>query len=252
MQHHLLLVDDHEEILDFLKDELQDKYLLHLVTDGKAALNLLRREQVDLVISDVMMPEIDGFELCRLIKTNIELNHIPVILLTAKNTLQSKIEGLELGADAYIEKPFSPAHLQAQIASLLANRQRFREHFITSSESIVATNPDQQLMEEINQLILQHIDNTELDVEKLAALMNISRPTLYRKIKTISQLSPHDLINITRLKKAAGLLTTGLYRIAEIADMVGYSSQTNFGRNFLKQFGMTPSEYAQQTRKTSA
>ncbi len=245
----LLIVDDHDEILDFLRDELQDKYLLHLVSDGAVALKVLQEEMIDLVISDVMMPDLDGFELCKRIKTNALFSHIPVVLLTAKNTLQSKVEGLELGADAYIEKPFSPAHLQAQISSLLSNRQRFREHFITSPDSAVGiTHPDKQFMEELTQTILQHIDDSNLDVERLAMLLNISRPTLYRKIKSISQLSPHELINITRLKKAAQLLTLGQYRIIEIADMVGFQSQTNFGRNFSKQFGMTPSEYAQQNR----
>lgn len=243
----ILIVDDEPEILDFLKDELSDKYTIHTAINGADAVALLKRESVQLIISDVMMPVMDGFELCSLIKTDFELCHIPVVLLTAKNTLQSKIEGLELGADAYIEKPFSPAHLQAQIASLLNNRTRVKEHFANSPlahiNSIAHSKSDELFLEQLHALIVAHMDDGMLDVEKLATLMSMSRPTLYRKIKGISNLSPHELINITRLKKAAELLAEGKYRIAEISDMVGFQSQNNFGRNFLKQFGMTPTDY---------
>lgn len=243
----ILIIDDHEDILDFLRDELKEKYQVYTAPNGQAALQLLMLESIQLIISDVMMPEMDGFELCRFIKTNIDYSHIPVILLTAKNTLQSKIEGLELGADAYIEKPFSPAHLQAQVASLLNNRNRVREHFAQSPQaeitSMAHTHSDEAFLEQLSKIIHQQMDDQDLDVEKLAALMNMSRPTLYRKIKGISHMTPHELINLTRLKKAAELLTQGRYRVAEISDMVGYQSQNNFGRNFLKQFGMTPTEY---------
>lgn len=243
----ILLIDDHEEILDFLKDELKEKYQVYTAANGQAALQILILEPIQLIISDVMMPEMDGFELCRFIKTNIDYSHIPVVLLTAKNTLQSKIEGLELGADAYIEKPFSPAHLQAQVASLLNNRNRVREHFAQSPQaeisSMAHTHSDEAFLEQLSKIIHQQMDDQDLDVEKLATLMNMSRPTLYRKIKGISHMTPHELINLTRLKKAADLLTQGRYRVAEISDMVGYQSQNNFGRNFLKQFGMTPTEY---------
>jgi two-component system cell cycle response regulator len=202
---------------------------------------------VHLVISDVMMPVMDGFELCRLIKTNFDFSHIPVILLTARNTLQSKIEGLKLGADAYIEKPFSPEHLQVQIANLLTNRSKIREYFANSPlvhiKSMAYSTADEQFLETLNEAIRHHLEDTELDVERLARIMNMSRPTLYRKIKAISNLTPNELINITRLKKAAELLAAGEHKVYEVADMVGYHSQNNFGRNFLKQFGITPTEY---------
>ncbi len=189
----------------------------------------------------------DGFELCRLIKSNFDYSHIPVILLTARNTLKSKIEGLELGADAYIEKPFSPEYLQVQIANLLTNRNKIKEYFASSPlvhiKSIAYSKADELFLEKVNDCIAKNLEDTELDVEKLAKLMNMSKPTLYRKIKSLSDLSPNELINITRLKKAAELLLEGKYKIYEVADLVGYASQTNFGRNFLKQFGMTPSDY---------
>jgi two-component system cell cycle response regulator len=243
----LLLVDDNEEILEFLETELNEKYTIVKAIDGEAALELLRQEVIQLVISDIMMPVMDGFELCKIIKTNFEYSHIPVILLTAKNTLQSKIQGLETGADAYIEKPFSPEYLQVQIANLLMNRAKIKEYFVSSPlvhiKSMAHTKTDELFLEKVNEAVYANLEDAALDVEKLAKLMNMSKPTLYRKIKSISDLTPNELINITRLKKAAELLVEGKYKIYEVADMTGYGSQTNFGRNFLKQFGMTPSDY---------
>jgi DNA-binding response OmpR family regulator len=243
----LLLIDDNEEILEFLEHELNEKYTVIKALNGQEAIELLNENAVQLVISDVMMPVMDGFELCRTIKTNFDHSHIPVILLTAKNTLQSKIEGLELGADAYIEKPFSPEYLQVQIANLLINRDKIKEHFASSPlvhiKSMAYSKADELFLERVNDCILKNLEDTELDVEKLARFMNMSKPTLYRKIKSLSDLSPNELINITRLKKAAELLAEGSYKIYEVADMVGYASQTHFGRSFHKQFGMTPTEY---------
>ena len=243
----ILVVDDHEDILTFLSNDLQEKYQVYTALNGRQALSVINEQIIQLVISDVMMPVMNGFELCNAIKTNFAISHIPVILLTARNTLQSKIEGLETGADAYIEKPFSPEHLQAQIASLLSNRNKIKEHFANSPlvhiNSMAYTKADEIFLDELNDAILKNIENSELDVEQLAKMMNMSRPTFYRKIKAVSDLTPNELINITRLKKAAELLLTGNYKIYEISDMVGFSSQTNFARSFLKQFGSTPSDY---------
>ena len=243
----ILLADDNEEILDFIEGELSEQYTVIKALDGLAALDILKNETVHLIVSDVMMPEMDGFALCRTIKTHFEYSHIPVILLTAKNSLQSKIEGLETGADAYIEKPFSPEFLLAQIASLLSNRAKIKEYFASSPlvhiKNAAYSREDEQFLEKLNALILEYMADPALDVDKLACLLNMSKPTLYRKIKSISDLTPNELINLTRLKKAATLLAEGTYKIYEVADMTGYNSQTNFGRNFLKQFGMTASDY---------
>ena len=253
----ILLVDDEEEILDFLERILKTKYTIFSAPGGPEALNILALEAVQLVISDVMMPEMDGFELCKKIKSDFEHSHIPVILLTAKNTIQSKIEGLEIGADAYIEKPFSKEHLLAQIASLLANRNMIRDFFASSPlvhiKSMAHSKADERFLETLNETICRNMEDTDLDVEKLAKIMNMSRITLYRKIKAISNLTPVELINITRLKKAAELLADGDNKIYEISYMAGFSSQSNFSRNFLKQFKMTPTEYMhmKQSEKTS-
>lgn len=243
----ILLVDDNEEILEFLERMLNKKYTILKAEDGKKALEVLNAEAVQLVISDVMMPVLDGFELCKIIKANYEYSHIPVILLTAKNTIQSKVDGLELGADAYIEKPFSKEHLQAQIASLLANRNTIREFYASSPlvhiKSMAHSKSDERFLETLNDTICTNIEDVDLDVEKLAKIMNMSRITLYRKIKAISVLTPIEVINLTRLKKAAELLAEGDHKIYEISYMVGFSSQSNFARNFQKQFNITPTEY---------
>ncbi|WP_316838539.1 response regulator [Pedobacter gandavensis] len=244
----VLLVDDNEEILDFISDDLSEKFQVLVAKHGLDGLAILEQEIVHLVISDVMMPEMDGFEFCKRIKTSVEFSHIPVILLTAKNTMQSKIEGLELGADVYLEKPFSPEFLQVQASSLIANRNKIKAYFSSSPllhlKSIAYSKADEQFLEKIQAIIDKNISNQDLDVEHLADNMNMSRPTLYRKIKSISNLTPNELINISRLKRAAELLSQGLLKIYEISELVGYSSQTHFGRIFSKQFGMSPTEYA--------
>jgi DNA-binding response OmpR family regulator len=243
----ILLVDDEEEILQFLDRVLRVKFTVFKAENGKEALQILQAETIQLVVSDVMMPEMDGFALCRAIKGNFDFSHIPVILLTAKNTIQSKVEGLELGADAYIEKPFSKEHLQAQIASLIANRSMVRDYFANSPlihiKSMAHSRSDEKFLETLHETIDTNIDDPDLDVEKLAKILNITRITLYRKIKAITNLSPVELITISRLKKAATLLVEGSYRVYEVAAMVGFSSQSNFARSFHKQFGMSPTDY---------
>ncbi|WP_421944194.1 response regulator transcription factor [Pedobacter sp.] len=245
----ILLVDDEEEILEFIADDLSEKYQVLTAKNGVEALEILSQEIVQLVISDVMMPEMDGYQLCEKMKSSLEFSHIPVILLTAKNSLQAKIEGLELGADAYVEKPFSTEFLQVQVASLIKNRNKIKAYFASSPlihiKTMAYSKSDEHFLEKLQNLINEQLDNPELDVEHLADHMNMSRPTLYRKIKSISNLSPNELINIARLKKAAELLNDGDLKIYEISEQVGYSSQTHFGRNFSKQFGMSPSEYIQ-------
>ncbi|GAO43862.1 response regulator transcription factor [Flavihumibacter petaseus] len=249
----LLIVEDNEEMLDFIAGDLSERYAVQKAANGKEALAILQEQTVHLIISDVMMPEMDGFEFCRLIKSSVDYSHIPVVLLTAKNALQSKIQGLELGADAYIEKPFSPEFLQAQVANLLANRDKLKDYFANSPlvhiRSMAHTKSDEQFLETLRGIIYEHIEEEELDVEMIARKMNMSRPTLYRKIKSLSNLTLHELINLSRLKRAAELLASGDYKIFEVAAMVGFRSQTNFGRSFAKQFGVSPSAYNQQLRQ---
>lgn len=243
----ILLVDDNTELLEALGDELGEIYTVETATNGQLALEVLKKTDIQVVVCDVMMPVMDGFEFCRIIKSNLEYSHFPVILLTARNTLQSRIEGLELGADAYIEKPFSVEHLIVQIANLISNRNKLRSYFAQSPlaniRSIAHTESDEVFLEKLNEVIHNNIDDQLLDIDKLARLMNTSRTSLFRKIKAISNLTPNELITITRLKKAAQLLVETNYKIFEIAYMLGFNSQTSFGRSFYKQFNMAPTEY---------
>jgi ligand-binding sensor domain-containing protein/signal transduction histidine kinase/DNA-binding response OmpR family regulator len=242
----LLLVEDNKEILSFIEGELKPAYNILKAYNGQEALKILQKENVQLVVSDIMMPVMDGIELCKKIKTDLQFSHIPIILLTAKNSLSSKIEGLEVGADAYIEKPFAFEHLQAQIANLLTNRNNIKEYFarspLTHIKGIACTKADKNFLERLNNIIYENITNMELDVDQLSKMMNMSRPTLYRKIKALSDLTPNELINLSRLKKAAELLGQE-YKINEVAAMVGYSLPGNFSRDFQKQFGITPTHY---------
>lgn len=244
----ILIVDDNKEILEFLAEDLEDKYTVLSATNVKAAFSLLEKHMVQLIISDIIMPDIDGYTFCTRIKKSVEYSHIPFILLTAKNTLHAKIEGLEKGADAYIEKPFSPEYLQVQISNLLANRNRMRDFFSSYPYAHIKTtahsSADEIFLAKLTSLIIQSIDDPEVSVDTLAKAMHISTPTLYRKIKTISDLTPNEMINITRLKRAAELLVQEKFSINEVSIMVGFASATHFGRNFLKQFGMSPSAYA--------
>ena len=243
----VLLVEDNTEILGYLGRELSHYYNILRAADGQEATTILQEENVHLVISDIMMPVMDGIALCREMKTDIRFSHIPIILLTAKNSVSSRIEGLEVGADAYIEKPFSMDHLAAQIANLLQNRDIIKDYFarspLTHIKGIAFSRADKDFLEQLNTIILEHLADSELDVDMLSSKMNMSRPTLYRKIKGISDMTPNELINLSRLKKAAELLAEKNYKINEVADMVAYSIPTNFSRDFQKQFGVSPSGY---------
>ncbi|MBO9660562.1 MAG: response regulator, partial [Chitinophagaceae bacterium] len=252
----LLIVEDNKEILQFIQRELSQLFSIYRAHNGEDALEVLTKENIALVISDIMMPVMDGIELCRKMKTDIQYSHIPIILLTARNTLHSKIEGLEVGADAYIEKPFDLEHLQAQINNLLANRQIIREYFAKSPlahlKGMVSSKADKNFLDELNRVIQSNITDMDLDVDKLSRMMNMSRTSFYRKIKGISDLTPNELINISRLKQAAELLASGEYKINEVAGMVGYSVNSNFSRDFHKQFGESPSSYVAGLKKDAA
>ncbi len=248
----ILIVDDNEDILAFLSDDLSEKYSVFTARNGNEALELLLDQPVQLIISDVMMPCMDGFELCERLRSDFNFSHIPIILLTVKNTVQSKIAGLNSGADVYVEKPFSPEYLSAQVSSLLNNRNRLKDYFAKSPlvhvRSIAHTRVDEEFLERLNALILGNLEDATLDVEKLAVMMNMSRPTLYRKIKSISNLSPSEMINITRLNKAVEWISNGETHLNEIVFRAGFSSLTQLGRSFQRQFNMSPSEYAKKVR----
>ncbi|WP_316828121.1 two-component regulator propeller domain-containing protein [Pedobacter miscanthi] len=243
----VLLVEDNRDILNYMFNELSLNYTIIKAENGTEALDVLDKENIHLVISDIMMPVMDGIELCKRMKTDLLYCHVPIILLTAKNSLTSKIQGLDVGADAYIEKPFSFSHLIAQMNSLLSNRNRLKNYFahapLAHIKGIASSKADADFLTKFNKMIESNILDTALDVEKLSSLMNMSRPTLYRKIKSLSDMTPNELINLTRLKKAAELLAEGTYKVNEVAFMIGYPSHANFSRDFQRQFDMSPTGF---------
>jgi AraC-like DNA-binding protein len=169
--------------------------------------------------------------------------------------MESKIMGLENGADAYIEKPFAMVHLQAQIKSLLVNRENTQQFYAHSPlahiKGIACTKADKDFLERLQEAIDDNLTDVDLHVDTLAKLMNMSRGTFYRKIKGLSDLTPNELINISRLKKAAGFLASGNHRITEVANLVGYTTASNFSRDFNKQFGISPSNYIHNLKEQS-
>lgn len=248
----ILLVEDNEEMLTFILDRLEEQFTVETARDGKEALDVLRNNHIDLIISDIMMPVMNGYELCREIKADMDLCHIPFIFLTAKNDLDSKINGLKIGAEAYVEKPFSFNYLRTQILSLLSNRRKEREAFSKRPffpvNNMQMNKADEEFMNKVIQTIQDNIQDDNFSVERMAEILCMSRSSLLRKIKILFNLSPVDFIRLIRLKKAAELIQEGKYRIGDICYMVGINSSSYFSKLFLKQFGMTPKEFEKQNQ----
>ncbi|GHU71174.1 hybrid sensor histidine kinase/response regulator [Bacteroidia bacterium] len=244
----ILVVEDHVEMNNFLSKELSEDYHVISAENGNEAVEFLKTEPIQLILTDVIMPVMDGFELIKWVKTTLEYSHIPIVVLTAKGDLQSHITGLETGADAYIEKPFEMELVSTQITALLNNRHAVKSYFSQSPlvhlKEMAHSKADENFLEKLNELICKKMGNTDLNVNLLADMMNMSRPTFYRKIKAISNTTPNEFVNIIRLRRAAELLLEGKYRINEITDIVGFNSSTYFSRLFQKQFGIKPSEYS--------
>ena len=244
----ILVVDDVVSNVLLLKVLLtNEKFKVVTANNGKDALVQAAEKQPDLILLDVMMPEMNGFELCRTLKTNIEYSHIPIILLTAKATIQSKIEGIELGADDYIEKPFSTEYLLARIANLLSNQEKLRQAFTSSpfvnAQTIALTKADEAFLEKLTEVIKSNISEPEFNVDILAEKMNMSRSSLHRKIKGIAQITPNEFIQLERLKMAAQLIQSQEYKINEVCYIVGFNSSSYFAKCFQKQFGVLPKDF---------
>lgn len=245
--YNVLVVDDEVELRQFVCEELTPQYNVLVADNGKQALEILESHVVSLIISDLMMPVMDGIELCKSVKTNIKYCHIPIIVLTAKVSLQAHIDVLESKADAYIEKPFSTEHLLAQVSNLLANRELIRSTFVRSPHahliSVASNSIDEKFIGKMNDYVMNNLSDSCLSVERLAEYMNMSVSTLYRKVKAITSLAPNDFIRLCRLKKAAEMLAKGDLRINEVAESLGFSTTSYFTSCFMKQFGITPSEF---------
>lgn len=245
----ILIVEDHKDMLAFVARQLSPLYNVLTAENGVEALKILEKENVCLVISDVMMPEMDGLELCERLKSDVDYSHIPVILLTAKTALESKLEGLEQGADAYIEKPFSVEYLRVNVANLLSNRERLRRRFIESpfvkADTMAQTKADEIFMQRLNEYVMSHLDQTDLVIDDMADAMNMGRSNFYRKLKGVLDMSPNEYLRLVRLKKAAQLLKNGEYGVVEISYRVGFNSPSYFTNCFKKQFGVVPKDFVQ-------
>lgn len=247
-KHSLLIVEDDEDFRVFLSNQLKRFYNIHKASNGVEALKILKEELVDVIITDISMPVMDGFQLCKEVKSNLEYSHIPIILLTARTNLQSKIEGLEVGADAYVEKPFSMDHILAQLSNLLSNRNKLKESFINSPlvkiKSIAPTKADEEFLKNVTEVIHKNISDPQFNVDLLANDLNMSRSSLHRKIKGVSELTPNEFILLVKLKKAAACIQEGA-RINEVCFLVGFNSPSYFSKAFKKQFGVSPTEWLQ-------
>jgi signal transduction histidine kinase/ligand-binding sensor domain-containing protein/AraC-like DNA-binding protein len=248
----ILLVEDEVEMGKFIAKEISGDHNVILTRNGDEALKALKKYNIILVVSDVIMPVINGYELCRQIKSNIEFSHIPVILLTATIHLKARIEGLDSGADAYIEKPFTTELLKAQILNLIKNRSLNQQNFINSPlahfKSVAINKTDEEFLRKLNSILVDNISENDLSVEKIADIMGTSISTLYRKVKALTDLNSVEYIRLVKLKKAAELLTEGSYRINEISYIVGFSSPSYFATSFQKQFGISPSQFIRKLK----
>lgn len=248
----VLLVEDNANILEFLAEQLRRLFVVETAANGKEALEKLSSRPFDIIVTDIMMPIMDGLELCRRVKEDINISHIPVVFITAKNDLDSKIKGLQYGAEAYVEKPFSIKYLRQLINSLLDNRRRERNSYsknpFFSIDSMQMSKNDEAFMNKVQDVISQHVCEGEFSVDMLCDILAMSRSSLLRKIKTLFNMTPAELIRLIKFKKAAELIQSGEYRISDVCYMVGVGSPSYFSKQFYNQFGITPKDFEKQCR----
>ncbi len=248
----LVIAEDDDEIRDYLESELSNDYDVRTCSNGREALGEIHRIIPDLVISDVMMPELDGNALCSKLKSNPNTNYIPVILLTAKSRDEDKLEGLETGADAYIVKPFNMDILRRTVINLINRHRLLRLKYERNDDleeqvdEIRLKSPDEKLLERIMECINKNLSNSDLSVDMIADQAGISRVHLHRKMKELTGQTPHDFIRNIRLKKAAQLLTTQGMNVTEIMYACGFSNSASFSTVFKKFYGMSPRDYMRE------
>lgn len=243
----LLLVEDNIELRKFLKNHFSAYHILE-AGDGREALELTRQSMPDLIISDVMMPNMDGVSFCKAVKSNYITSHIPLVLLTAKTAVEHKIEGIENGADAYIEKPFDINFLEVQIQSLIKQRKQLRKRFANQFETlpadVVENQMDKQFFEKAERIVHENIGNTDFTVEDMGAALGMSRSQLFRKFKALTDNTPSDYIRAERLKLAKRMLREGQYNVNEVSLKAGFNSTSHFISTFKKYTGTTPKEFS--------
>lgn len=246
-QETILVVEDDEELCGFISDSIGGKWSVLIAHNGLEALEILDRNNVTLIVSDIMMPEMDGIELCRTVKSDLRYTHIPLVLLTAKTTLESKITGMNAGADVYVEKPFSLTYLMSVIANQIKSRQSLREAFLKNPLATMSTvnmsSGDTEFLSRLREIIHENLNNSKFKMDDIAEMMHMSRANFYRKIKGVLDMSPNEYLRIERLKRAAQLLVENDYQVSEVCYMVGFSSPSYFSKCFFSQFGVHPKNF---------
>lgn len=252
----ILIVEDDQDLRGFIKTILEKEHKIIEASDGIEGLEQVEKHQPDFIVSDIMMPHMDGIEFLQKLRENINTSHIPIILLTAKATIESKLEGLEYGADDYITKPFSVPYFRARINNLLERRKHLQEvylaHLTSNSalkfepQAFVITSHDETLMKEVIKIIEENMDNSDFSVEDLSTSVGMSRSVFFNKIKSLTGFAPLEFIRDIKMKRAAQLLSSGEFMVKEVSFMIGISDTKYFGKCFKTKYGMTPQEYKNQ------
>ena len=241
------MVEDNNDFRHYLQEELRRHFVVFEASDGEEGEAVALQQKPDIIITDLMMPKMDGIELCKRIKHNIDVSHIPIILLTASASVENEERGYKEGADAYMTKPFKWEILTARIHNLLAQRRQQQNEFKQNAEAeakdVTISPADEEFLNKALRFVEKNMDNSEYSVDELSDDMAMSRATLFRKMRSVIGMSPTDFIRNTRLKRAAQLITEGRLSVTEIAYSVGYSSPGHFTKSFKKEFGVLPTQY---------
>ena len=251
----ILVVEDNIEIQEYIKDSLADKYNIETATNGKSGIDEAFRLIPDVIISDITMPIKEGVELCKTLKEDIRTSHIPIILLTAKDSLQDKTTGYSLGADSYITKPFNGKLLLSRVENLIEKKQKTSKIISLNTENKrneyieSLSNLDNEFLKKVTDIIIKNLDSEKIDVVFLADQMNMSHSSFYRKIKALTGMTANEFLRKIKIRNAEELLITGKYTISEVAYSVGMSSMAYFRQCFKEEFGISPSEYLKQLKK---
>ncbi|MFI3280906.1 MAG: response regulator [Rikenellaceae bacterium] len=251
----VFVVEDNAEMRTLITDFLSNKLNVRGFSNGAEALAALDEQWPDLIISDVMMPQMDGYELCQRVKSNIKTSHIPVILLTACSTVDDKIKGLNSGADAYISKPFYPKYLLTRVVTLLNNRQRLRERFevgipLNYGKNSNTSAKDNEFMAQLYELFNKYLADEEISLNDIAMELGQNRSMFFKKVKVITNTSPFELLKEYRLKRAAELLQDGEHNVNEVCMMTGFKDRSHFSRLFKEKYNMSPSKWREQMQPT--
>lgn len=244
----VLIVEDNADVRTYIRDYLEKEYQIMEAVDGEDGFEKSAEAVPDLIISDVMMPKMDGHELCRKLKTDERTSHIPVILLTARAGGESKVEGLETGADDYIIKPFDARELQVRVKNLIEQRRKLRERFRKEirlqPKDIAVTSMDEEFLQKVMNVIEENLSDPEFSTEEFAKKVALSRSQLHRKLRALTDYPTHEFIRMYRLKRAAQLLQHHAGTVTEICYDVGFNSLSHFAKAFRELFGQSPSEFA--------